>query len=433
MLRKSRNGHTQTKADTRHRTKMTAELARLQQSVKKDPNKKRPVRNTSRIWVPQVFRFLDLPSEVRNEVYEYFIRKDSILRLRCFKLPAICRTSRQLRQESLPLFFARNHFVVEVRTNFEGVSICPSHGSHVRYIDVNDKPKCQALGRLDLSSVVQRMLAICDSRTIRIRHIDFCMVAADPRVRREQDYRFAILSIRHQRSAQVSAVIKEGRNHEYTEQLRRVLDQGRQLLEMIIDDGPYSGLSMRQLRELASTFVLDPQKRVQDWKMGRLQRREWVRVRPAGASVKADVVDLTEPEPEPDVSKAHGATQAELLDFTLPSQDAAEQQPATEQARSLDTDEYGLDEAESYFADYGYEFISAESSSTSMATTEVDEFDMPEAEYYFGSDGAVRCCTATSITGQSAAADKDRQHAVASLGEADVEEFGLADAESYFA
>ncbi|KAK4503697.1 hypothetical protein PRZ48_004612 [Zasmidium cellare] len=66
---------------------------------------------------PKVFRFLDLPPEIRCYIYTYAFRGPS-LRGTFFRFPALIRVSRLVRNESLPIFFARNNFILDVGTNF---------------------------------------------------------------------------------------------------------------------------------------------------------------------------------------------------------------------------------------------------------------------------------------------------------------------------
>lgn len=72
--------------------------------------------------------FLDLPRELRDEIFEYIIVKptNTITMLEnhnCFQnevsaaQPAISRVNKQIRAESLPMFYKRNLFLAEL-TNF---------------------------------------------------------------------------------------------------------------------------------------------------------------------------------------------------------------------------------------------------------------------------------------------------------------------------
>lgn len=58
--------------------------------------------------------FFSLPAELREIIYRIAAQREDDVFLRNFKPPGICRVSRLMRQESLPIFFEVNIFVVEV-------------------------------------------------------------------------------------------------------------------------------------------------------------------------------------------------------------------------------------------------------------------------------------------------------------------------------
>ncbi|KAF7191020.1 hypothetical protein HII31_07644 [Pseudocercospora fuligena] len=67
-----------------------------------------------------IFRFLDLPPELRNNVYEYCMPDDETMRdrdLATLQLPSITRVCRQLRQESMGYMFQNRAFELCVGTN----------------------------------------------------------------------------------------------------------------------------------------------------------------------------------------------------------------------------------------------------------------------------------------------------------------------------
>ena len=80
--------------------------------------------------------FLDLPQEIRDEIYEYIVVKptNTITMLEnhnCFQnevsagQPAISRVNRQIRAESLPMFYRRNLFMAEL-SNYLDLTIAKS-------------------------------------------------------------------------------------------------------------------------------------------------------------------------------------------------------------------------------------------------------------------------------------------------------------------
>ncbi|KXT02060.1 hypothetical protein AC578_6687 [Pseudocercospora eumusae] len=301
---------------------MTAELARLHRDVKIENRFRRSRALGDVTPVPQFHHFFHLPAEIRNYIYEHVVSKDSVLRLRCFVLPGICRTSQQLRRESLPIFFAQNHFVAEVKTNFEGISACPTHGSHAQYITFHDFFRFKLAGKLDLNRIVNGMIPLCHPKLIKVKNIDFCMMAVNRRKRRDEQYRYAILSVRDGRRNKISTHIKEGNDPEYTKHLRRVLSQGRGVLDQITSDPDYTGLDMAQLRDVAATFVADPNERT-----NRRRPRQNVPIG-VGSQNSLNAVD-----------------------------------------EEQDADEFNLQEPESYFHE--------------VAVADSDEFGLADAELYF--------------------------------------------------
>lgn len=66
----------------------------------------------------QPFRFLDLPAEVRNSIYELSIQGPHQY-LAHVRLPSLAQVSRQVRDEVLPIFFSTTTFNVIVGCNFD--------------------------------------------------------------------------------------------------------------------------------------------------------------------------------------------------------------------------------------------------------------------------------------------------------------------------
>lgn len=66
----------------------------------------------------QPFRFLNLPAEVRNSIYELSIQGPSQY-LAHSRLPSLAQVSRQVRDEVLPIFFSTTTFNVIVGCNFD--------------------------------------------------------------------------------------------------------------------------------------------------------------------------------------------------------------------------------------------------------------------------------------------------------------------------
>lgn len=180
---------------TRHRMATFKDLRRLERRFRA-PEKVFRTRCEELRTVPasKPFPFLDLPPEVRLCIYEHALREPFVQRLRNFVTPALARASSQLRQESLPVWFAINTFVAEVKSTFLGMSFCSSHGTRAEYISEDDT-RYRRLGNLDLSSVVTGLLATRSPKMIRLKNVDFCMLSADEKRDRTGSDRFAMLSV----------------------------------------------------------------------------------------------------------------------------------------------------------------------------------------------------------------------------------------------
>lgn len=108
--------------------------------------------------------FLDLPRELRDEIYEYLVVKptNTITMLEnhnCFQneisaaQPAISRVNRQIRLESLPMFYKRNVFMAEL-SNFYDLSIA--------------KNWLEAIGNFNATCL--RRLALCGWTKVAFGH-----------------------------------------------------------------------------------------------------------------------------------------------------------------------------------------------------------------------------------------------------------------------
>jgi hypothetical protein len=56
--------------------------------------------------------FVDLPAELRNKIYRKALVVEGVQSLK--RVPAICRVSKQLRNETLPVYFGLNTFEITI-------------------------------------------------------------------------------------------------------------------------------------------------------------------------------------------------------------------------------------------------------------------------------------------------------------------------------
>lgn len=73
---------------------------------------------------PEPFRFFDLPAELRNKIYTYALADaaEPACNLFAYTDPVVAMVSKQMRSESLPIFFAERTFVIVVGANYMDAS-----------------------------------------------------------------------------------------------------------------------------------------------------------------------------------------------------------------------------------------------------------------------------------------------------------------------
>lgn len=95
----------------------------------------------------QIFRFLDLPAELRNRIYK-FAGQSSRSTARCklaeYKVPLIAGLNKQTRTEALSLMFAETHFDVFVGCNLNDY-----------FFDKGDYRACTRAGTLTISNKIK--------------------------------------------------------------------------------------------------------------------------------------------------------------------------------------------------------------------------------------------------------------------------------------
>lgn len=82
--------------------------------------------------LPQFHRFFELPAELRNRVYIFYL--EALYKVPPqFVVPALCRASRQLRMETTGLFFEHCTFTVSMKPEFRETPKFNRHGAQLHY------------------------------------------------------------------------------------------------------------------------------------------------------------------------------------------------------------------------------------------------------------------------------------------------------------
>lgn len=128
-----------------------------------------------------IFRFTELPPELRNRVYFHLIDTTDSKEHNLAELtePAICAVSQQLRNEFLPVFFAEANFYLVVASDFEARFLTRTGTSRFRDSNAQILSRGKRLaGTIGVKRAVQKfiktakeavvfrhvMLQICDAR-----------------------------------------------------------------------------------------------------------------------------------------------------------------------------------------------------------------------------------------------------------------------------
>ena len=204
------------------------------------------------------FRFMDLPPELRNWVYQYALLERRIQRLRCFTTPALSRVCRQLRNETLPIFFYLNTFVAEVKSTFIGYAGYDYDGRHPQYVERCSR-NYQTTGVVSIASDVNPLRLERHAVRARFLNIDFCLMHPNEDVYGNPKYEQAVLSLRY-RQAEPTVHVQPNmwRGHEKDHfELHRVLEEAKAVLKAIIATTRHEGLTFEQVQDTAMAFRAD--------------------------------------------------------------------------------------------------------------------------------------------------------------------------------
>lgn len=226
---------------------------------KRKPPKKRP----------QHFRFFDLPQELRDVIYSLVVLQSDKATLQNLELHGICQLSRQLRQESLPVYFKLNTFILEVvgSAAVREVSLVQTTpGIKAHFLRETDD-RINEAGVLKLNPGIESLLG---ARTpeIFIRIIDIVPLNF-VKSRGQNEHLSVVLSLRMPGGASKGEVsvnmgdpqvgsLATMANSEFHRDLTHLSGPAERFLPSFADRDTAKGLSFSALTALARTFMVLP-------------------------------------------------------------------------------------------------------------------------------------------------------------------------------
>jgi hypothetical protein len=194
------------------------------------------------------------------------------VRLRSFQTPAVARVCRQLRVEALPIFFAINLFVAEVRTPIELTHLEYEGYVYVHYLAASD-PRLKQVGKIQLTDDAAAFFDV--HKGLRIRNLDLVL----ERFTYEVEWYITRKNFDHHHSAMVSMRSSPGlqkqsssvvidqtdkphysgnRWEEYVKDLEYLTAPGKEYLDQKCAESDSKGLSIIEIQQLASTVCVAP-------------------------------------------------------------------------------------------------------------------------------------------------------------------------------
>ncbi|KAK5168799.1 uncharacterized protein LTR77_006108 [Saxophila tyrrhenica] len=125
---------------------------------------------------PEPFRFMDLPPELRNRIYGFATHNEVPLRLRALKPPAITRVSRQVRSESIPVYFDVNTFVVQTTAPYTGWILYQGRASRGTFLRQTTK-RWERTGLLRLPQKIHGFFRDAGLIAAKIKNLEFRLQA----------------------------------------------------------------------------------------------------------------------------------------------------------------------------------------------------------------------------------------------------------------
>ncbi|CAK3751635.1 Hypothetical predicted protein [Lecanosticta acicola] len=218
------------------------------------------------------FRFPDLPAELRNRVYAFALVDGKVNpSISKFVLPPVTRASKQLRTESLPLFFSENSFQITVFSNFvqrkETRDFFATQASGVHGpIPSQAKGPMGRAGRLNIKAPVKKIISKAGNSAL-FREVTFHVISTDQftaaqKSDRPVPYSTAHLSLSVDGRSGVLASWESGALHPdkrwfaaYAKQdVDEALDGAIKVAYDIAERAEFRGFSLRDLERIGNAF-----------------------------------------------------------------------------------------------------------------------------------------------------------------------------------
>lgn len=223
---------------------------------------------------PTSFRFLDLLPELRNRIYSIALQTHKSRDISCYRTPRVTLVSKQVRQETLPLFYSSN-FRVLVGCNFaRAVNQRTGHELH-------SEPFKYSTGTLPVSDEVKAILRFAGKRalfrnvTIEVYNADIIHEIRDwqkqgglDAVGEMRDPRFPFVLV-HLRVRDSKIEVKMEQGKEYPSRASRTycmklqpqdvdaVEKAVGIARNIAGPGAFQGFKLSDLRKVALGFRIE--------------------------------------------------------------------------------------------------------------------------------------------------------------------------------
>jgi hypothetical protein len=266
-------GTTHSPLETSPTAALTNIKKRKQSTTSGDKPETRDVLNSPELIVSEtkaaIFRIMDLPQEVRNIIFTFAFATKTVRvchdedhesrQLSCFKVPPLAQVSRQIRADSLPIFFSTSKFDVYVNSNLAD-RVAARNGEHVARTPYGRKQ----LGRLVMQRRLMKRLynfrsvAIFRDVTFNVRPFEHCHHSVWERSLDVVVY----VRVQFLGAAGVKVTLCRGRNVEFYRrypgfEMKDTDDMFREVraaAETIAKSNGFKGFKIHHLEDLARLF-----------------------------------------------------------------------------------------------------------------------------------------------------------------------------------